>query len=377
VSTDERARILVDVGHPAHVHFFRNAIGFLRESGHEVLVTANDKDVTLDLLRAYRIPFVLRGKYHRSRARKLLMLPRTTLAIAREAKRFRADILAGINNPYVAEAARLLSRPSVIFDDTEWARGINLTTFPFASIVCTPRHFRLDLGRKQVRYDGFHELAYVHPHYFQPDPTVATELTVAGMPYVIVRLIGWTASHDPALRESPLLSALRGGGMERLARVVKVWIVSERELLPELASARYPLPPGTVLDALAGSAGYLGEGATMATEAALLGKPSLFVCEHRFGSMDDIERRFGLLHTLASANEAIDRFDELLRSPATPDVWATRRERFLRENIDVTQFLSTLLAQPALVTTLSKGGDSSRLTRVPSSVSQSKTLPPS
>jgi len=360
---DGRARILVDVGHPAHVHFFRNAIRILRESGHDVLVTANDKDVTLELLRGYGIPFVRRGAYHRSAAGKLLMLPRTTLAMAREAKRFRADVLTGINNPYVAEASRLLSKVSVVFDDTEWARGINLTTFPFATLVCTPRNFRLDLGPRHVRYDGFHELAYVHPRYFQPDPKVAARLSEGGRPYAIVRLIGWTASHDPRMRESPLVASLREGGLARLGRSAKVWIVSERDLPGDLAPARYPLPAGTVLDALAGSVGYLGEGATMATEAALLGKPAVFVSEKRFGSMDDIEQRFGLLRTLASAEEAVARFDELLRSPATQEAWAARRERFLRDNIDVTAFLCKLLADPSLVARLSTGGDPSPIAR--------------
>jgi hypothetical protein len=36
-------KILIDIGHPAHVHFFRNAIRVLEGRGHDVKVTARDK----------------------------------------------------------------------------------------------------------------------------------------------------------------------------------------------------------------------------------------------------------------------------------------------------------------------------------------------
>ena len=37
-------RLLIDMGHPAHVHFFKHAIRVLEGRGHEVKVTARDKD---------------------------------------------------------------------------------------------------------------------------------------------------------------------------------------------------------------------------------------------------------------------------------------------------------------------------------------------
>ena len=45
-------QIVVDVNHPAHVHFFKYFIVEMRERGHEVLITASDKDVTIHLLNA-------------------------------------------------------------------------------------------------------------------------------------------------------------------------------------------------------------------------------------------------------------------------------------------------------------------------------------
>lgn len=53
-------RILIDMGHPAHVHFFKHAIRELESRGHKIKITARDKDVTLQLLDAYGFEYEVR-----------------------------------------------------------------------------------------------------------------------------------------------------------------------------------------------------------------------------------------------------------------------------------------------------------------------------
>jgi predicted glycosyltransferase len=43
-------KILFEVTHPAHVHFFKHTIWNLKDRGHDVFVEARDKEMTLDLL---------------------------------------------------------------------------------------------------------------------------------------------------------------------------------------------------------------------------------------------------------------------------------------------------------------------------------------
>ena len=47
----------IDILHPAHVHFFRNFHAEMTERGHELHITARDKDRSIELLRAYDLPF--------------------------------------------------------------------------------------------------------------------------------------------------------------------------------------------------------------------------------------------------------------------------------------------------------------------------------
>lgn len=46
-------RLLVDIGHPAHVHLFKNFMWEMERKGHEVLITATEKDIALKLLDNY------------------------------------------------------------------------------------------------------------------------------------------------------------------------------------------------------------------------------------------------------------------------------------------------------------------------------------
>ena len=50
-------RLLIDALHPAHVHFFRHLAETVRNEGGEVYFTARQKDVTIELLEAFDLPF--------------------------------------------------------------------------------------------------------------------------------------------------------------------------------------------------------------------------------------------------------------------------------------------------------------------------------
>jgi hypothetical protein len=55
-------RILVDIGHPAHVHFSKRLVREMLKKWHEFLVTAEDKGLSLRLLDAYGLKYVRVGR---------------------------------------------------------------------------------------------------------------------------------------------------------------------------------------------------------------------------------------------------------------------------------------------------------------------------
>ena len=50
-------KILIDILHPAHVHFFKNFVWEMEKRGHEFFIAAREKEMSLELLKAYNFPY--------------------------------------------------------------------------------------------------------------------------------------------------------------------------------------------------------------------------------------------------------------------------------------------------------------------------------
>lgn len=337
-------RILIDIGHPAHVHFFKNFIWEMCRRGHKLTVTARDKDVALRLLTGYGIEHTSVGKAGRGKfnlVREWVERDRKIYAIAR---RFRPDILTGIHNPCVVHVARLTRAKSIIFTDTEHAKIANLATFPFSNIICTPSCFTKDLGKKQVRYNGYHELAYLHPNYFKPDSSALSKLGLSKKDrFIIVRFVSWGAAHDVGQHGFNL--AARRKLVAEISRLGRILITSESPLPEEFDKYKIRTPPEKIHDLLYYATMYIGEGATMATEAAILGTPSIYVAPFwdTMGNFIELEEKFGLIYNFKESDPAIQRATELLQQQNLKQHWAQKRERLLTDKIDVTQFMVSFI----------------------------------
>ena len=262
-------KLLFDMGHPAHVHFFKNAIWELQKQGHAVKVTARDKDVTLQLLDAYKIPYIVRPSGWRP-----LNLITATSFVKKAAKEFKADKLIGVHNPYIAGAAVKLKKPCVLFTDTPGSKFVNRISVDRASKVITPECLA-GMFSNQITYPGYKEMAYLHPDVFVPDSAILSKYGIAkDEPFFVVRFIEWSAYHDSGV--TGLSDSQKVELIKELSKKGKVIACVEGSVsLP--AGAIAVKNPADLHSLLAFSSGYVGEGATMAKEAAVLSKPSVFV----------------------------------------------------------------------------------------------------
>lgn len=333
-------RILVDIGHPAHVHFFKNFIREMEKRGHELMITARDKDVALRLLKAYNFEHTVIGRVNRGKFGLIREWVDRDRRIYSMARRFHPDILTGIHNPCVAHAAQLTGAKSIVFTDTEHATIASLVTFPFADVICTPSCFKKDLGKKQVRYNGYHELAYLHPNCFKPNPAVLSELGIKeNDKYIIVRFVSWSASHDIGQRGFDL--ATKRKLVEEIGKYGRVFITSESPLPEEFKEYRISLPPEKLHDLLYYARMYIGEGGTIATEAAILGTPSILcgTWAQYCGNYEDLSYNYDLVSTYSEPALALTRALQLIRIEDAKQEWQKKRDKLLADKIDVTQFM--------------------------------------
>src|SRR5688500_8018861 len=130
-------RILIDINHPAHVHYFRNFYKIMTGMGHELLVVSRNKEIEHRLLNLYGIPFVDRGKGRTGKYSKFFYLLYADTKLLSLALRFKPDVFINFLHPYPSHVAKLLGKVSLVFSDTEHARLHHKLTFPFSTMFFT------------------------------------------------------------------------------------------------------------------------------------------------------------------------------------------------------------------------------------------------
>ncbi|QDX80059.1 hypothetical protein B9N43_01590 [Denitratisoma sp. DHT3] len=338
-------KFLIDINHPAHVHFFRQPMELLAARGHELVVTSRAKEMALPLLDELGVRHVVLSAH---KGGGLLVLGQELIkrdwALWQVARRERPDAMAAIGGTFVAHVGWLSGIPSLVFYDTENAKLQNAITYPFARRVIVPRCYQGRLPSHQERYDGYHELSYLHPRRFQPDRALAEHNGLdPARDNFFVRTVSWQANHD--LLETgwsvPLLRRL----VAWLAERGRVHISSETSLPEDLASFAYRGRVGDVHHLMAHCRLFVGESATMASECAVLGVPAIYAAHTGRGYTDEQEHRYGLVSNLRQfdADRLIASASAMLQQPSS--VWPERHRRLLAETIDVASYVADRIEQ--------------------------------
>ncbi|MBN1562325.1 MAG: DUF354 domain-containing protein [Anaerolineae bacterium] len=338
-------RILVDITHPMHVHFFRHAITRWRAADHEVRITSRNKDMTLALLAEFDLAHTQIGQHARRGIMGLgIELIERAWSLGRVVREFRPHVAAAEAGTFIVYGCLPYRVPVVVFSDTEHANISNTITYPFAKAVITPRAYQKSVGAKHIRYNGYQQLAYTHPNVFTPDPAVlAAEGLAPDEPFSIVRLVSWQASHDVGDYGVQNLRDV----IVTLAEYGRVILSSESELPPDLHQYMLRGPRKNMLHLQAFARLFLGESATMASECAMLGTPAIFLSTSRRGYIDEQQARYRMVYSFndpqTGQRNALAKARELLTDPTTPEKWQAKRNHMLAELIDVTDYITQII----------------------------------
>lgn len=337
-------RILIDIAHPAHVHLFRNFYHEMRSRGHDILVTVKELPQAKRLLEIFGIPYITLGTKSDALAGKAANQLLYDWRMLKIVLRHRTDIGMGssITLPHVSMVTRM---KSIMFDDDDDAVEPLVTRFghPFTDTVVSPDALR---GNRKtggtVFYPGYHELSYLHPARFSPDPAVLQEAGLfPGEPYFVLRFNAFRAHHDRGVRG--LDSAQKSELVSLLERHGRVLVTAEKEPEPEFRKYRISVSPEKIHSLICYSRMFIGDSQTMASEAAVMGVPALRCNSFagRLAILEEEEKRYGL--TYAFTPERFDllmnKVQELLEFPGLREEWQKRRGKLLEDKIDVTSFM--------------------------------------
>lgn len=333
--------ILIDIGHPAHVHLFKHFAWEMMAKGHDILFTCREKEFEIELLKQCGFTYKSFGKKYKSTLGKILGMIEFDVKELIAGIKFKPDVFLSHGSMYAAHAAFLMRKPHIAFEDTYNLEQVRLY-LPFTKQVLTSDYDHPIKSDKVIKYAGYHELAYLHPKRFSPNISVLNEIGIKpDEKFVIVRFVSWNASHDIGHKGISLENKMKA--IEEFSRYSKVFISSEGELPVELEQFRIKISPDKLHDLLAYSSLMWGESFTIPAECSVLGVPS--VINHNTCSyyLKEQEEKYGLCYnyseSLEDQEKAIKKGVELLQKEDLQDVWLKKKNALLADKIDVTAFL--------------------------------------
>ena len=331
-------KIFIDIGHPAHVHYFKNfAVSFINK-GHDLFFTVRDKEASLALMKDLKFKYAERGRGGGNIITKLLKLPITDFAIYRHARKFKPDLFMSFASPYAAHVSRIMRKPHISFDDTEHAVWAHRLYRPFTDVVLSPSYYLTEKEENQIFFESYMELCYLHPEYYAANNTVLNGLNISPEEqFAVIRFVSWNANHDIGQKGFSVEDKIKL--VEKISARCKVFISSEGELPEELEQYRLKINPSHFHDVLSHASLYVGEGSTTATEAAILGTPAIYVNSLKVGNCAELEEKYGLVFQLREIDEIIDQSIEILSDPESPAMFEQRKEKLLQDKINPTKFM--------------------------------------
>lgn len=336
--------ILIDIGHPGHVHLLHGVAEELKQRGHALHYSVRDIPVAKRLMEYYgMMPWLDLGKKKDSLWGKAQTVFNQDFQLLRYVCRNHIDM--GLSSGLVlSHVSKLTSMKAIMFDDDDDDAEPLIVRYghPMSDVVFTPDCIHRKT-KNAVYYAGTHELAYLHPHRFSADSEVLRRAGIReGERFFIMRFVALKGHHD--VGQQGLALEQKKALVDLLKAHGRVIITSERAIEPEFEAYRLPVPPEDIHSLMSYCSLFVGDSQTMTSEAAVLGVPAL-KCNTFAGRLsvpNMLEQKYGLCYayTPGHFDEMYSRIQTLLsKMPESLQAeWQAKRQRMLAEMIDPTDF---------------------------------------
>jgi predicted glycosyltransferase len=343
--------ILIDIGHQAHVHLLRNLYFNLIEKNYNLTVTVKKNLLsTIELLDFYKIPHILLNQKSDNLLFKGLKQISYNLQLAKIVKNKKIDLGIG-SSVTVAHVSKLTRMKSIIFDDDDDEVQPLFVKYghPFCDYLLSPACLKDKRKKKDtIYYNGYHELAYLHPNNFDPDVSVLDHAGLErGETYFILRFNSFKAHHDIGAKGLSITNKRKL--INLLTKFGKVFITSEGKLEKEFEKYRISIKSNQIHSFLYFSKMFIGDSQTMASEASVLGVPSIRCNSFagRISYLTEQEKKYKLTFAFKpyESEKMFDRIGKILEIDDTKKEWELRKQKMLNDKIDVTSFFTWLICE--------------------------------
>jgi len=233
--------------------------------------------------------------------------------------------------------------PTIHFQDDD------ITAVPESKIILYfARHVLspdvCNLGKyenKKIPFLGFKELGSLHPNIFKPDYSVVDDFNPKKKPYVILRLVNLKATHD--VGKTGLSNKGVDNLIEKISKYFCIYISSERRLPAYLEKHRIAINPNNIAHALYFAKFIISDSQTMSAEAGVLGTPYIRYNDFvdKISYLKELEHRYELGIGIKTEQKALlfETVDKLLKKNNLKEEWYKKRQKMLKDKIDLSSFM--------------------------------------
>ena len=340
-------RFLFFFVHPAKFHVFKKTINTLNANGHKVDILITSKDVLENLIKKEGWDYTnIFPKGRKIKGWHPLLSSgfnffRTIYKLYKYCRGKKYDLF--ITDDLLVYLSKWFKTPSLILtDDDITISKLSTLILSKATYILAPEITNLGkYSKKKISFNGYKELAYLHPDEFTPNINVVKKFNTNLEPYFLIRLVYLRAYHD---------LGINGLSNENLFKLVnfliehgRVYISSERKLPINLKKFELKILPEEILHVIYFSTLFIGDSQTMTSEAAVLGTPA-FRCNDfagKIGVMDEKEEKYGLSFNYSSKDfdKMYVAIEKILSKRNIKDEFLLKRNKMISEKINLSKLM--------------------------------------
>ncbi len=340
-------KILFVLYHPVDPYIVFESARRIEESGGETFFLIVEKeDIIKKIVDAHSFKNKVIGRGKNSFLGKTLNIFNIFYGINRQIRKFKPNLIFSGTAPYTSFACKFNQIPLICWEDTETATFNWKYAHKRIDSILMVESFYKDMPYDNViKFNGYKELAYLHPNVFRPDKSILGELGLKELDkIVLMRFSALNAMHDIGLRSEALYNEDKIfnfiNKIEKLYDAKVLISMTERDLSGRFSKYKLRLDPSKYIHLLANCTLYVGEGTTTASEAGVLGVPWINIQRTKRGYLIDQEENYGLGLRTDDVDFAFQKAEEFLKNETLKSEWKLKKDKLINDKIDVSAFFT-------------------------------------
>ena len=340
-------KILFFFVHPAKYYLFKHTINTLQKEGVYVDVAIISKEVLEELVKVENwnviniFPCGRKYKYFPIIVNTIYFFFLTLIKLFKLSFKEKYDVF--ITDDCLTLIGKVRRIPSIFFIDNEpdTIPGINLL-INSATKVLVPNAIRPKIAKKNiVSFEGYKELAYLHPKYFSPNKEIVRKYLNIDKPFVIIRMVSFHASHD--INKKGISNKVLKQLIDELTPYVAIYLSAERKISDDFDSLRLKIDPLDIHHLLYYANFIISDSGTMTSEAAILGTPAIFYSDFvgKLTVIDEKEYKYNLIYLIKSGEveKLMSCINGLLAKKELKKEWIIKRNKMLKQTDDLNEII--------------------------------------